>query len=259
MKPLFSLLLSFLPFLSFANMRAPMSVFEFPSSALENAQQTKNKSKSHLEVQYEALKINCDPHQCTIDAVYYVTAQKNEQLIFTFILPAQAKIDATVNESPVESALSPLSETSKYRELINQRSHYQLTPSSDKIYQAKFLGSVKEGNNVIAVRYVQPLSIIEARYGYFVKSRFVSEFVYILGPLKEWKKAANFKINLEVSSPRKKAKSSIFDKQQSIKCTLPQEKIAYEKDKIIYSSVLGSNFPDLLTCRIGDKDLVKKL
>ena len=124
--------------------------------------------------------------------------------------------------------------------------------------RALFNGRLVEGSNTVNVRYIQPLSILEARYGYFVSSRFVEHFLYILEPLKEWKLAENFALDLKVSTLRKRADRDPWKlfKRRSISCSLPGGEVSRENGRVVYRNRVGREFPDFLVCVMGDRDLL---
>jgi len=102
------------------------------------------------------------------------------------------------------------------------------------------------------------LSILEARYGYFTRSRFVETFTYLLGPLKEWTLADDFQLDIEVLTLAKRPERDPWSllKRRAINCSLANAKLTRYGGWVIYRAKLTKQFPDQLVCRLGDQDLL---
>ncbi|UYZ84654.1 hypothetical protein MTZ49_03560 [Entomomonas sp. E2T0] len=245
-----------------ANMRAAMRNWQPPSSVLKAPQvdsaNMENNSLPNLEVLQETLKINCDHYQCQVNAAYHVNTKEKEALKFEFILPIDTKVTATINTVAVTTNVT-MDNTYRFQEdEISSMSRFE---NSFQVYKADFSGTLQKGDNIIEVNYIQPLSILEADYGYFISSRFVENFIYILAPLKEWKLADNFVLNVEVSTVKKRPDRnpwSLF-KSRAINCSLTNGKTTKENGKVVYRNKLTKEFPNNLICTMGDSDLLKGL
>lgn len=245
-----------------ANMRAPMRYWQPPSSVLKvppvNSANMENNALSNLEVVQETLKINCDHYQCQVNAAYHVNAKETEALKFEFILPIDTKVTTTIN---TVEAINNVTMDDVYHFQEDEVSSMSRFENSFQVYKADFSGILKKGENIIEVNYIQPLSILEVDYGYFTRSRFVENFIYILAPLKEWKLADDFALNVEVSTVKKRPDRdpwSLF-KSRAINCSLTNGKTTKENGKVIYRNKLTKEFPNNLICTMGDRDLLKDL
>lgn len=245
---------------SFANMRAPMSLPQPPSSILKapSAQEPESTATMpQIMVLNEQLAIECDDVECDVQATYQLqSATQSPLLVFEFVLPADVAISADINQQtiPVEFAVSEPLEGKP-----DEQHSYWRDPdfAAFTVHKAIFKGALKAGNNTIHVRYTQPLSIFESDYGYFQSSRYVERFLYILSPLREWDLAADFKMNIEVSTLKKRPQRNggLF-KKRSMYCDLPNVKETVKDGKIIHQYTIGKDFPDQLICIMGDKDLL---
>lgn len=260
--PLVLAIMMMLTTYSMANLRAPMRDWQPPSSVLKAPQvdsaNKENDSLPSLEVLQETLKINCDHYQCQVNAAYHVNAKETEALKFEFILPIDTKVTTTIN---TVEAITNVTMDDVYHFQEDEVSSMSRFENSFQVFKADFSGTLQKGDNIIEVNYIQPLSILEVDYGYFISSRFVENFIYILAPLKEWKLADNFALNVEVSTVKKRPDRdpwSLF-KSRAINCSLTNGKTTKENGKVIYRNKLTKEFPNNLICTMGDRDLLKNL
>ena len=116
----------------------------------------------------------------------------------------------------------------------------------------------------IQITYLQQLSALERDHGSFKKGRYVHRLQYELWPLKGWKLNPKFRLHLEVKL-RRDAPSwwkRTFGTVTSMACgkqgkgqpvtVRPKQQGAY----LVLAARMGKQFPDRLTCRFGDKDLL---
>lgn len=238
-----------------ANMRAARQYWQAPSSSLW---QLSAQNITVFKVLHEQLRIACDHDKCHVEATYQIQASQASQLPLEFILPTSAVVVAKVNGISCHTQLSLESSTawltSTQADAINGYGR-----SGWEIYKANFIAPMQQGVNEITVYYTQPLSILEVRYGYFVRSRFVETFTYILAPLKSWVLADDFKLEVEVLTLIQRPERdpwSLF-KRRSINCHLPNPTITRQSGWIIYRAKLAGAFADNLLCTLGDSDLIK--
>lgn len=127
------------------------------------------------------------------------------------------------------------------------------------LYQALFNGNVFAGKNIITVKYQQPFMLHEYDYGYFTDGRFVEYFTYYLGPLKEWQLAEDFSLEISISSLRERPERDggwSLRRARSIDCQLPGQVVENDSDNLNLRVNIGRDFPDTLTCKMGDSDLL---
>lgn len=238
-----------------ANMRAAIQYWQAPSSTLL---QGPVQNTAGFKVLHEQLRIACDHDKCHVEATYQIQADQAIQLPLEFILPTSAEVVAKVNDIASHTQLS-LESPTPWLTAAQTESMNGYGRNIWEIYKASFVAAMQKGINEITVYYTQPLSILEVRYGYFVSSRFVETFTYILAPLKSWQLADDFKLDVEVLTLIKRPERdpwSLF-KRRSINCHLPNPKITRQSGWIIYRTQMAKSFPDNLVCTLGDKDLLK--
>lgn len=237
-----------------ANMRAPNNALEPPSAALNKP--SAQSALPALTVLNENLNFDCDYQHCRVEAIYRIQAASAATLTFDFILPTQSKVNAMVGGATVSTQLQ---QDGNWRYDRSEPRLGQYFPdTSFPLYRARFNGHLTAGVNEISVRYLQPLGQSERTYGYFTQSRFVEILTYELAPLKTWRLADNFTMNITLTTPRKRPDRdgwSLFNRR-SVDCALPGQKVVKQADKWVYQARLGRNFPNRLLCLIGDDDLL---
>ena len=136
-----------------------------------------------------------------------------------------------------------------------------------KTWEAKFEATLETGDGTITVEYDQPLASTEHDYGYFKShGRMVSDFEYILGPIKDWPMDPGFQIELTVAMPRKAPGwwKRHFGTVQGIACANSNWRVVDGKgeqkgDRYVHTVLLaGRDFPDRISCYLGDEDLLPK-
>lgn len=229
-----------------ANMRAPRYIEHGPSFSLAPP------VNNPLTVRKEKLNIDCDYESCLVQAVYFLHSLTSSTLAFTFILPTDTAVEARVGgtRSPATVARD---EKQTWRSPIGRSDEQPL-------YQATFSGLLTAGENVITVKYRQPLTLMERDYGYFTDGRFVALFSYQLKPLKEWQLADDFTLHVNFSGLRKRPDRDggwSLLRTRTVDCMQSGQVIENDSDHLNLSLTFGHVFPDTLVCRMGDRDLLE--
>ncbi len=248
-----------------ANLRAPRVIPQAASSALYEAQ--------GLTVLGETLELACSLQSCRVRANYRVQSDSARELAFTFVLPDGVPVDARVQGVPAVVTVAPRVATQTMeRWTVAMDWWYR---ESDQFHEASFSGHVGTGVNQIEVLYDQPLAAIEGDYGYWKKGRFVFVMRYDLWPLKQWKLAPDFTLEVRARfAPEVPAEwwQRIFSKRQEMRCKsvikkqqadptsqeLEAKPYVLEETGELQAATYGaSDLPDRLLCRMGDADLVR--
>ncbi len=253
-----------------ANLRAPAVVRAQPSSA-------PSKPEGQFTVLGETLRFECSEHQCLVEARYRIRSARAASAVLSFVLPSNAlaaTASARLGEQALEFRESPLTQAQRaglrrtedaagFSEWVAQdpsrRESFEL-----QLAQGEFEVPFEPGENLVAVRYVQPLGSQERDYGYFKAGRFLKTFRYELWPLKEWALDAHFALDVRVTAPRRAP--GYFQRKlgtvASIACgpgadalRRPVE-VVQEGDRMVYAATLGPEFPGHLFCSIGDEDIL---
>ena len=239
-----------------ANLRAPRILHVASSGAIGGAVPS-------LRVLGERLGFAC-AESCAVTARYRVQASQGGHYAFEFLLPIEAPVSARVGTTviAVEARQTALGSP-------GWPQHHNSAPPQ---YAARFEADLIEGESEIEVSYQQPLGAHEYGYGYFSKGRFVEEFDYLLGPLKEWTLGPEFTIAVTVSMAREppgwwKRKCG---KVRSLTCrdgdaawdapALDRGGTREQKDQryVLSFTLHGNDFPNRMSCQIGDEDLLPK-
>ncbi|MCS3433963.1 hypothetical protein [Klebsiella sp. BIGb0407] len=231
--------------LAHANMRAPMRIEYAPSFSL-NAPKA-----SQLIVEKEKLNIDCGYQYCEVQAVYFIRSEISEELAFEFILPKNTPVEARVTGTLRPTRVTQ--DESQTWTLPEWRSRHL------PLYQAAFSGNIRAGMNIINIKYRQPLTILERSYGYFTDGRFIEQFTYQLGPLKEWTLADDFSLQVRLSSLRKRPERDggwSLIRSRSVTCFTADRIRENDSDHLNLMLTFGKNFPDTLVCQAGDRDLL---
>lgn len=240
-----------------ANLRAPVEVHKSPSSTLY-------RTPGPLVVKGEDLSFVCSRQACAVTAVYHVQASKAARLPLEFICPGKNTLTVRVGTSKlaparITSVLLPATERKKVEAAMGGMARRR-----PGLHKARFVADLRQGKNRIIIRYQQQLSALERDYGYFKKGRYVHRLQYELWPLKGWKLDPKFLLNLKVKLQRKAPSwwKRTFGTVTSLACVKqgkgraitvkPRQQGAY----LVLAARMGAGFPDRLTCRIGDEDLL---
>lgn len=285
-----------------ANMRAPLFLFSPASYAASSV-------SGELTVKKEDLSFDCPKHEnpssdkggftrealeadCSVSAVYETLAERDGTFRFEFILPSSNETTVTVNEEKSQK-INPViikKLTDSEKEIYRVR-HERCVACTDKneisLYRVSFTGALKKGTNRISAEYRQILGYAETSHGYFSSSKWAAEFSYELWPLKEWKLASDFQMNVRFTVPApgffssgvgtscrgedlnfQKYPFSILKKEYKTSETgtlhqpertkpnpfssLKEKRKISEKDgKILYEVSFGNSFPDRIICSYG--------
>jgi hypothetical protein len=231
-----------------ANLRAPIVVERSGSSALRS-------KGADLVVLGEKLRFEC-VHNCEVGATYRVRAANAGRFAFAFILPVEKPVTVRVGADGVALRVGGTAP---------ERGHDRGTELAR--FEADFEASLPAGESEIAVSYEQPTGAHEHDYGYFKKGRFVDDWHYFVAPLKEWKMDPGFAVELEVSVAR--AAPGYFARHFStltgLKCEgttgetpspVPGTPVQEGDRLVLRARMTSANLPDVLTCRVGDEDLL---
>lgn len=247
------------PIHSMANMRAADIYWESSSSTIKNPHP---KAPSGIEVSSEILNIHCDEQQCQVIASYQISSSKVQPIALAFILPVSTTITAKINNQAIPTESTKAAEI---QEWSLDPSDYRISVYDREInryvnYEAHFSGTLLKGNNTVTVEYIQPLSRREEDFGYFHSGRYLQTFSYILAPLKQWKLADDFTLNISVRAPKKRPdhdRWSLF-KRRNLTCHLDNGILTRQSVTLMYTATLDKNFPDFLICNMGDNDLLPR-
>lgn len=240
-----------------ANLRAPVEVHRSPSSSLYRPGQA-------LVVKREDLRFNCGRQTCAVEAVYHVQAPAAGKIPLEFICPGKNTLTVRAGTGKlaparVTSVALPAAERKKIEAGMGG-----FIRNRPNLHKARFVAALKAGANRIQISYTQKLSALERDYGYFKKGRYIHRLQYELWPLKGWKLAPDFRLDLQVKLLRKAPSwwTRTFGTVKSMSCgkqgkgkeikLRPRQQGAY----LVLAARLGKAFPDRLTCRFGDKDLL---
>jgi hypothetical protein len=246
-----------------ANLRAPVVDPHAPSGALRA-------DAPELQASREILRFTCDAQLCAVTATYLVRSARAMSVGLEFILPTSGQVRASIGgqATPVEIVdAAPLSAGDRQAlDWLFVESNrwdvfwYEKKPT---LYRARFRGTVPAGESPIRVEYVQPLARKEIRWGYLTRSRFAQRFEYELWPLKEWSRAPDFRIDLQIALVRPPPSwwSRTFGHPRMVGCRWPadaKERSRWEQrgELLVYERTLGDPFPDRMMCVVGDDDLL---
>lgn len=261
----FVLLLLSMSFLS-ANMRAPYMRTNSPSRTLTQ------KTPAPLTVKSEDISFECEaPYEgdvsavsqqkrfAQVNAVYHVEAAKAFGCRFEFLMPDNAAVTAVINGKTCTTEISILDKGDSpdgWSVRIDRT-----------LFMASFGGTMAQGKNTIRVNYRQPVGVTETHYGYFTKSRYASGFGYELWPLKGWKLAGDFTLNVDVrSADYSSLRRSLFGSRNRLRFYgssknadaefTPCEGVQYfQEDGFLRARVTwGRSFPDVLHLSYGEDE-----
>jgi hypothetical protein len=234
--------------LAFANLRAPIVVERPGSSALRS-------NGADVVVLGEKLRFEC-VHNCEVEATYRVRAASAGRYALAFVLPVDKPVTVRVGAEGVALSVGATAA---------ERGHERGTELPR--FEAEFEASLPAGESAISVSYEQPTGAHEHDYGYFKKGRFVDDWHYFVAPLKEWKLDPAFALELEVSVARPapgyfarhfstltglKCEGTIGETPSPVRGTPAQD-----GDRLVLRArMTTADLPDVLTCRVGDEDLL---
>ena len=247
-----------------ANMRAPYIRASMPSRSLTV------KTQAPLVVVKEDLSFECDaPYEgdigtvakqrrfAQVTAVYHIDAERQCECAFQFVMPDDVEVTVSVDEKPCAVGRVVIAK-GEFPDGWSVRINRSLC-------MASFSGKLSQGRNVIRVGYRQPVGVSEAHYGYFTKSVFASGFGYELWPLKEWKLAPSFSLNVDVRvADYSSLRRTLFGSRNRIRLygsgrnadeqPLPCVEAVYsQEDRYLRARVNWANsFPDVMHVSYGE-------
>jgi hypothetical protein len=257
-KVLLWMFLVALPCATHANLRGPIDRQPEASSALKQP-------APDLMVEYENLSFDLgvpysgdaravldETRVGKVEAEYVLQAESEARHTFEFIMPQPNPVQVSINGEPI-LADTPVREP-----------HDGSEAGRAELWRAVFTGTLRQGRNTIRVSYQQPLGLSETDYGYFVSSKWETFLEYELWPLKAWKLAPGFRINVEISVdddtfvlkrwiasrhtvmalallPVKRGEHTFWDEFE-----LSGGQVERPSGKIKRSFILGPRFPDRL-------------
>jgi hypothetical protein len=237
-----------------ANLRGPHRVRTAPSSAVRGREE-------NLLVLRETLSFACGGDECRVVAHYSVHAPEPVQTDLQFILPEQPAGNAVRARMGGKTLVAAVETTT-----LDPEEKKQILDVEYRVplFRARFDAAFRPGTNEIEVEYVQPLGIDEVDYGYFHKGTFVKRWDYEVWPLKEWKRAPGFAIEVTVSVPRKPPTrwQRWFGTIESIACegdghghsgNLAGSLRQIATDRLEYRARIAAAIPDHLRCAWGDE------
>jgi hypothetical protein len=240
-----------------ANVRAPLVEPRRPSSAALPPD-----GAVDVSVLGERLIFRCAAGACEVEARYRLLAREPVALELAFILPSATPVAVRVGSvaAPVTvTAAPPAAVRDDEVEALERRA---LDLQHLPVLQAKFPAQLVAGENALVVTYRQPLGRHEYGHGYFSQGRFLEFFRYELWPLSEWKRAADFRIEGEVSIHRPPPSwwKRTFSTPRSLGCRgsepLQQAALEQQGDDLRFVFQITHPIPRRLWCEIGDQDLV---
>jgi hypothetical protein len=213
----------------------------------------------------ENLTFRCGSVACDVEARYRIKARDAIITQLAFVLPQAVPLSVRVG-TPSATVDAPVSLAASAQEPVAEE---EIRPEATILanrnlvaVQARFTAAFVPGDNVVIVRYMQPLGRRESGRGYFRHGRFVDFFRYELWPLAEWKHAPGFHIDGEVVIARSKPSlwSRLFLLLRSVGCRAPEalsHAFLEQRDNELHLVFqIFDPIPRRLWCEIGDDDLV---
>ena len=245
------------------SIREPRDYLVPPSATLGKPSVPAGRTLPTLTLLNETLNFDCNHQNCRVEATYRIQADTTADLAFDFMLPTKTQVSSRVGGVAVQTQLTANGSWEYKHNEYGLWFIYFYGVNSYTTYRARFSGHLVKGTNEIKVNYSQPLGLAEDGYvDYFSSgSRYIEILVYELAPLKTWRLANNFTMNITVTTPRQRPArdgtgwyASWFTRR-TIDCKLPEMTISRTADKVIYQARLKRNFPNYLGCQMGDSDL----
>lgn len=236
-----------------ANLRAPTVVEQAPSSALYKPKD------ADIVVLGEDLRFTCAPGKtCNVAAAYRVRAEAAVTVELAFITPGEVTIQAHVGDAQV--GVKTVEARPIPEDTING---FNFGVQRDGLYEARFQAALAKGENTIRVEYTQQLGAVETGYGYFSDGEFVDVWSYESWPLKEWKLADDFAMNITVSTPREKPGwwTRNFGSYTEMSCSawgVDFKPKRSDKAGRLWLRATLTEVPDRIYCRRGSDDYVQK-
>lgn len=262
-----------------ANLRAPIRVDRAPSTALypPSGQGEPGPALSALG---ERLVFSCAGSGCRVEAEYRVQAAAAASWTFEFVLPAGQPVTVELGDNRQSAQTVPAEPYSQREAEAFGWTRQGFHPEGLTLHRARFQGALPAGESRIRVSYFQPHSSVEHGHSYFSDGRFVDTVVYELWPLREWSRAAGFRIDLEVRMARDEPSwwASHVGTVRGLRChqsierlRQPQEVPGFDPHRsepistepaqqgaqLVLRATLGPEIADRLACDFGDEDLLR--
>ena len=279
-----------------ANMRAPYTQERFPSYPLSSVSDQFIVKKETLNFACPQVFQNSSKSQkltsltCKVLATYEIQSNLSGKYELQFVSTSQQETTVTVNtEIPLKVTPQKFLVKETDLEIYRLSNHCTFCKEPNELFTVTFSTVFQKGTNHISIEYFQPVSSQESDYGYFKDGKWTHSFMYELWPLKEWKLADNFTMQLTFSTITGGVLERFWNKTVDASCSgidlqyteyppsiakkgerklenylkhnlsesgidiLKENSQSYHKeDKLIYEITLSKNFPDRLKCSYGN-------
>jgi len=236
---------------AWANLRAPRREPVMPSSAVQPVDPA-----SHLRVVHEDLTFRCHGQSCQVTATYAIDADAAIATELAFVLPVDMAVAARVGSTSAPTTVTRLNAPPPgFNQRLDVRHEYSLADGAPlpPLYQAVARVSFAPGRNQASFSYEQPLGAVEIGHSYFHKGAMVPRLLYVLWPLREWKRAPGFTIALRIEMDREPPGwwTRTFGHPATVGCEQFEGQQAQVGPRLVYTATLPDNFPDYLQCDVG--------
>ncbi len=179
-----------------ANLRAPMLSFHGPVGSTLTQAEGIQVLDEELEIRFRIDRSDIpDKSSCAITVRYKVYASSFADLGLEFIGSADGDLHWELGDQSGVARLVVQEDPVSQSESEKPTDYWQIQPT---LYSAFFTLTVEPGEQIIELHYEQPASYIEVDYGYFRSSKFIHSVDYLIGPIKEWELASDFKVHVQV-------------------------------------------------------------
>ncbi len=223
-----------------------------PSSAIQPADPA-----LHLRVLHEDLTFHCRDRLCGVTATYTIDADAAAETELAFVLPVDRPVVATIGHITVGATVSRLDALpSDFAAHLDLRHEY-VTPDASPLpplYQAAVHATFVPGRNRVSFSYEQPLGAHEGAYSYFSSGPMIPRLIYVLWPLREWKREPGFTIALRIEMDREPPGwwKRTFGHPLDVSCDGFNGQTAQVGARLVYTTTLPDTFPDYLSCPVGE-------
>jgi hypothetical protein len=253
---------------AFANLRAPMHAPEARSSAMFAPVEG-------VSVVSEQLSFHCratNPRRgspeshCDVRARYTVRALEAIEVALDFIAPDAGTIEVLVAGAAQTATLVP------YEAKTGQGSDEVLVAGQPprveprELHKASFTAPLSAGEQIIEVRYRQPMGYVERGHGYRSNGDIIHRLTYEVWPLKQWQAEPGFKMDVEVRLERAapgwwQRRNGRYQVAVCGPVTTKEEVLELEAKEtdasVRYTMRFGfDELPDRLVCRFGPAHLL---
>ena len=234
-----------------ANLRAPRSEVANPSSAIRPA-----RPASHVRVSHEDLTFQCHGRSCQVAATYTIDADTPLATELIFVLPVETGVTAVVAGTAVAAVVKRLGALpSDFEQHLDLRREYMLPDAAalPPLYQGTVRASFVPGRNQVSFSYEQPMGAVESDHSYFHDGTMDPRLLYVLWPLREWKRAPGFTIALRIAMDREPPGwwKRTFGHPATVACEGLKGQQVQVGQQLVYTASLSEDFPDYLRCWVG--------